>query len=417
MSYILPNFLHESVDSTVSINEPKYFKASKYVTKEGAQYKIVKYAKDVLVDDLVGTYGLLRSVIVNSDNNVVSFAPPKSMSCEKFMMMYPHKTSSIIAEDFIEGTMINVFYDSVWRISTRSTVDANVAFYNSNNNTVPVTNSVSSSESKNKEKSMTFNEMFFEACSANNFNIMSLNPDFCYSFVLQHPNNRIVVPVKSPQLYLVEVYQIVNGESVSVNVHIHNVRSHGQWSSTTVLFPERYEFTTYNELIDKFASPNTPYHIMGIVIKNKDTNQRTKIRNPIYEEIRHLRGNQPKLQYQYLTLRHSGKMNDYLKFYPEAKADFSVYRDQVHMFTNTLHQNYIACFIKKQKPLKEYSSQYKNHMFKLHELFLNDLREKKQFVTNTVTINYVNALHPSVMMHCLNYHLKKQNVDTIKSDV
>ena len=413
MSYILPNFLHDSLNGSQQTNEShesKYFKASKYVTKEGSQYKIVKYAKDILVDDLISTYGLLRSVIVNSDDNVVSFAPPKSTSCEKFMMMYPQKTSSIIAEDFIEGTMINVFYDSVWRIATRSTVDANVAFYNVSNNT-----STSTSLSEAKEKSMTFSEMFFDACSANNFNITSLNPDFCYSFVLQHPNNRIVVPVKSPQLYLVEVYQIVNGESVVVNVHTHNVRSHGQWSSTSVLFPERYEFTSYSELIDKFASPNTPYHIMGIVIKNKDINLRTKIRNPIYEEIRHLRGNQPKLQYQYLTLRHSGKMNDYLKFYPEAKADFSVYRDQVHMFTNTLHQNYISCFIKKQKPLKEYSSQYKHHMFKLHELFLNDLREKKQFVTNTVVINYVNALHPSVMMHCLNYHLKKQNVDTIKA--
>jgi hypothetical protein len=404
MSYILPNFFSDSLETV----ESKHFKVSKYVTKDGAQYKIVKYAKDVLIDDLVASYGLLRSVIINSDDKVVSFSPPKSISCEKFMMMYPQKTASIIAEDFIEGTMINVFYDSVWRIATRSTVDANVAFYNSNNNTI--------SEAIDKEKSMTFNDMFFEACSANNFNITSLNPDFCYSFVLQHPNNRIVAPVKSPQLYLVEVYQIVNGEKTVINVHTHNVRSHGQWSSTSVLFPERYEFTSYSELIDKFASPNTPYHIMGIVIKNKESNIRTKIRNPIYEEIRHLRGNQPKLQYQYLTLRHSGKMNDYLKFYPEAKSDFSIYRDQVHMFTNTLHQNYISCFIKKEKPLKEYSSQYKNHMFKLHELFLNDLREKKQFVTNTVVINYVNALHPSVMMHCLNYHLKKKNVDTIKAD-
>jgi len=410
MSYILPYVLNES----------NYFKASKYVTKDGTQYKIVKYAKDVLADEFVISYGLLRSVIVNSDDKVVSFAPPKSMTGEKFMTMYPQKTASIIAEDFIEGTMINVFYDSVWRISTRSTVDANVAFYNVSNNTSTTTTTAaatsgSGSETKDQNKSMTFSEMFFEACSANNFNITSLNPDFCYSFVLQHPNNRIVVPIKTPQLYLVEVYHIVNGEIVVVNVHTHNVRNHGDWSSTSVLFPERYEFTSYSELIEKFASPNTPYHIMGIVIKNKETNQRTKIRNPIYEEIRHLRGNQPKLQYQYLTLRHSGKMNDYLKFYPEAKSDFSVYRDQVHMFTNTLHQNYISCFIKKQKPLKEYSSQYKNHMFKLHELFLNDLREKKQFVTNTVTMNYVNALHPSVMMHSLNYHLKKQNVDTIKA--
>ena len=154
---------------------------------------------------------------------------------------------------------------------------------------------------------------------------------------------------------------------------------------------------------------------MGIVIKNKETNQRTKIRNPIYEEVRHLKGNQSKMQYQYLSLRNSGKLPEYLKFYPEVKPDFSVYRDQVHLFTNTLHQNYISCYIKKEKPLKEYSPQYKTHMFKIHEIFLNELREKKLFVTNTVVINYVNKLHPSQLMHSLNYNLKKQNIDIIKA--
>ena len=167
-------------------------KVINYITKTNdicKTYKIVKYNKDLLASDLVTTYGLLRSVIVNPENRVVSFAPPKSISAETFMNMYPQKTPNIVAEDFVEGTMINVFFDEYWRISTRSTIDANMSFYKTYNGSTEST-------------TMSFNEMFNEACLANNFYLEALNQEFCYSFVLQHPNNRIVVPVKHPQLYL-----------------------------------------------------------------------------------------------------------------------------------------------------------------------------------------------------------------------
>jgi hypothetical protein len=158
----------------------------------------------------------------------------------------------------------------------------------------------------------------------------------------------------------------------------------------------------------------TSYDIVGVVIHNKSTGERTKIRNPVYERVRNLRGNQPKLQYQYLSLRKEGKVGDFLKFYPENKRDFSAFRDQVHLFTQTLFSNYVSCYIKKEKPLIEFSDQYRTHMFNIHQHYLNDLREKKFFVTNTVVIKYVNNLHPSLLMYCLNYNMRKRNVDYIK---
>jgi hypothetical protein len=378
----------------------KYYSANKYSTKANEQYTIIRYNKEFLSNDLVSTYGLLRSVIV-SGSKIVSFAPPKSLSGESFMNNYPVNTSKIIAEQFVEGTMINVFYDpshNCWQISTRNTVGAEVSFY--------------------KFSKKTFNEMFMEACVANNFNIQTLNPSFCYSFVLQHPENRIVVPFKTPQLYLVSVYEIIQiSDTITViQENWDDVINGGRWDMTTIKFPDRYEFTSYSDLIEKFASPNTSYDILGVVVKNMETGERTKFRNPIYEEVRHLRGNQTKLQYQYLSLRHSGKLSEFLKYYPETKAEMSKFRDQVHMFTNTLHQNYISCYVKKTKPLREYPDQYRTHMFKLHEQYIGDLKSKNSFVTNTVVIQYVNQLHPSLLMHCLNHNMRKRRVDTITVD-
>jgi len=297
--------------------------------------------------------------------------------------------------------MINVFYDPTygasgcWQIATRNTVGAEVSFY--------------------KWSKKTFNQMFIESCVFNNFNIQTLNPRFCYSLVLQHPENRIVVPFKNPQLYLVAVYEINMDNTITVREQdLDDVKRGGLWDMTTIKFPERYEFTSYTELIEKFASSNTPYNILGVIVKNTETGERTKFRNPIYEEVRYLRGNQPKLQYQYLCLRHSGKLPDFLKYYPETKEEMSKFRDQVHMFTNALHKNYISCYVKKEKPLREYPQQYKTHMYKIHEIFVNELREKNLFVTNTVVIKYVNELHPSLLMFCLNFNMRKRMVDTSK---
>jgi hypothetical protein len=122
------------------------------------------------------------------------------------------------------------------------------------------------------------------------------------------------------------------------------------------------------------------------------------------------------LQYQYLCLRKEGKVGDFLKYYPENKKEFSNFRDQLHLFTNTLFMNYVSCYIKKEKPLIEFSEQYRTHMFNIHKLYLNDLKEKKMYVTNSVVIKYVNDIHPSLMMFCLNFQMRKRNVDFIKAD-
>jgi hypothetical protein len=381
-----------------------YYTLNHYSTKANEKYTIIRYSKEFLRPDLINTYGLLRSVIL-SGQKVVSFSPPKSLSGENFMLKYPTITENIIAEEYIEGTMINVFFDQTygvngcWQIATRNTVGADVSFY--------------------KLSNMTFNQMFLEACISNNFNIQTLNPRYCYSFVLQHPANRIVVPFKKPQLYLVAVYEIIQKDSnvIVIEQNLSDVITGGLWNLTGVKFPDIFDapFKSYSELIDKFASGNTPYDVMGIIVRNKETGERTKFRNPIYEEVRHLRGNQPKLQYQYLCLRHSGKLPEFLKYYPETKDEMSKFRDQVHMFTQNLHKNYIACYVKKEQQLGLYSPRYRTHMFKLHEHFVNELRPKGLYVTNTEVIKYVNNLHPSLLMYCLNFNMRKRMVDTIKT--
>jgi len=383
------------IDSTV-------LKVNTFVSKGTNQvYKLIRYDKDLLTSDVVSSYGLFRSVIVDVNKKVVCFSPPKSIPAEDFLRKFSFNTENITAMEFVEGTMINLFWDGLeWELSTRNTIGATSSFY------------------KN-EKLLTFRDMFWEAAKENNLDLNLLNKGNCYSFVLQHPKNRIVVPFKKPQLYLVACYTIENREDGTIMVHPHSLANmkNYEWSSTTIRFPTIYEDAVgYSELIQKYASMNTPYDVLGIVLYNNFTGVRAKIRNPVYEQVRCLRGNQPKLQYQYLCLRKEGRVAEYLKYYPECKRECSDYRDQVHLFTNTLYSNYVSCYIKKDKPLMQFSEQYRTHMFHLHQVYRTNLMEKKECITSARVIQYVNELHPSLLMHCLNYPLKKRNVDLITAE-
>jgi hypothetical protein len=52
-------------------------------------------------------------------------------------------------------------------------------------------------------------------------------------------------------------------------------------------------------------------------------------------------------------------------------------------------------------------------MFNLHQKYLNELREKKQIINSIVVQKYVNEMQPSLLMYCLNFQMRKKNVDTI----
>ena len=237
-----------------------------------------------------------------------------------------------------------------------------------------------------------------------------LDKSCCYSFVLQHPKNRIVVPIKEPAIILTNKYKIENNEVFNNNsfnnatkfniLKMHTIDDNNFKSSVN------YTGNEWRQLITHFYSENLPYQLQGVVIWN-NKGERTKIRNPTYEKIKHLKGNSPKLQYQYYYLRQNNAVKDFLTYYPEYKGEFSDFRKELHKYTNQLYQNYIKCFIRKEKPLGEFPYQYKTHMYKIHEIYLNDLKMENKFVNKKVVMDYVNTLPPPRLMYSIN-HVKKQ---------
>lgn len=362
---------------------------------KGVNYRILRYNKDNLNKTDYNTIGLFRSVIYK-DDRLVSYAPPKSIDYTMFKDQVP--LSQIISmEEHIDGTMVNVFWDGdSWEIATRSSVGGEVSFFSDD--------SIDGNHS--------FRWMFLDAIATNESNAPSSEKDFfssfdnmpkfyCLSFVLQHPKNRIVVPFDKPSLYLVKTFDL-SEKGVVTDVPIFDV---SEMLPGWVKQPPRI-YSTLEELEKNMTSGVLDHTTVGAMIYGVDSITgnivRTKIRNSTYEIVRQLRGNQPKLKYRYLMLRNEGKVTDYLTYYPEHKEQFSIYREQIHEFTYNLYSSYVSCYIKKFAPLKNYPDKYRTHMFKLHELYKFQLVQMKKFVTKNVVVDYVNKLHPSLLMYSIN---------------
>lgn len=403
----------------------------------GKNYYIVNYDKTKMTHDLFQTVGLARSIILNSDGKIVCFSPPKSIHIQNFLNKYPElgicggagitpsiknlsdvncaeiisgecnectNPCEIIAEEIVEGTMINLFWDGeAWEMATKKSVGANSSFYKG-------VNGINGITGVNK----SFRMMFDEA----GLDMSILNKNICYSFVLQHPNHKIVVQYLHPTLTLVQAYSI-DSDSKQVRSVYHDACRDLLLSeqNTQVQVPKTYNGsigggigggrnTTYLSLIETFASEKTPYYVLGIMFLHLKTGERTKVRNPVYEKVKNMSGSNTKLQYQYLSLRKDGRLAEYLKCFPENKSIFLGFRDQLHLYTKTLHENYISCYIKKERPLGDFPPQFRNNMFHLHKLYIDNLREKKQHISKMIVVDYMNALDPSIITNVLNFVLK-----------
>ena len=109
------------------INDSDYMKDKSLKSVKISNLVLIKYNKTDLNEDNVNTLGLFRSVIVDSvSNKVVSYSPPKSVNHYDFYENNSFESLSSV-EEYIEGTMINVYWNERigdWDLATKSNIGA-----------------------------------------------------------------------------------------------------------------------------------------------------------------------------------------------------------------------------------------------------------------------------------------------------
>ena len=175
------------------------------------------------------------------------------------------------------------------------------------------------------------------------------------------------------------------------------------FANSSVLFPvpcyvDAYE---YIHMLD--------YTHVGIMLYHAESGLRTSIVNPQYTSMKEFRGNNPNLQYQYLCVSRAGKVKEYLEAFPMYKQMFYAFHSQSADFIRTIHNAYVAYFIKKLGKDVQIEKSIFRHICKLHnEIYLPSIGDGGGvIVTCKVVADYFNAMEPKEQLYHLNYQNRK----------
>ena len=318
--------------------------------KDGDALVIFRYNREKadLTNPLVRAF---RSVIWDSRvNRPVFVSPMKSEALETM----PTEFSNVVVEDFLDGVMVNLFMDPVsntWRLATRSRLDADNKFYEH-----------------------TFASLFLSTWQKQyGVDFSGMNPGFGYSFVLQHPANRIVVPILAPLITCVEI--------TAINPHTFNVAF--MPGIAPLIVPRRYAPTNQQQVAQLMAHLEQYEGIrsQGAVIKEVSSGRRWKIRTNAYKQVRALRGNHSRMEYVWFDNMKKGTLPTYLSVYPEetvaAQAALKNWTDIVA----DIYKWYVSVFKVREASKDKIPAHYKGVLFDLHGEYVKRLAPAKLSLT------------------------------------
>lgn len=312
--------------------------------KKFNKYKLCNYNKYFINNENIDTLGLFRSTIFKNDD-CVCISPRKSYELNYFIKHNPDYT----IEEFIEGIMINCFWDDgIWHIASYNLVD--------------------NSDTK---------ELFTKHFNKDNWN--KLNKQYNYSFVFQHPSFPIINN-KEVKIYLIDIFdpkKCCSVKSKTLSDVLENI-----------FIPKQISLSL-DEAVKKYCFIDSDYTFKGLVLVND--NKRTKIRNSAFEYYKYIHSNNSlSLIFEFCYMYKKKMLNSYILKY--GKETSSMIKKMYYNTTYNLYITYRNIYIKKIDSIDNYSNYKKNILLSLHKKYINELMPYKKYITKKYVIDYMNDL-------------------------
>lgn len=343
-----------------------------------APFALIRYVKGQS-DLSIPHVRMMRSVVWDTmANRPVSVTPAKSVEGEA--IPYVTAVEQLRAEHFVDGTLIGLFYDkysSQWRIHTRSVLGAQSRYFS---------------------QTTTFATMFEQAVKAARIEFDSLDKNSCYSWVLQHPENRIVVPVDRARVFCVQKATIQEDGSFTVDDLT------GVPNAVQVI----RDIKSTQDLWDLLAEWNKRFGhaAQGIVVHYLPSGSRYKIRTPEYNRVRALRGNSARRDFLWLDLWRSGKLLDYLRLYPEERAAAESMVSRWKQITNDVFHIYTDVFKARSLAKAAIPPKYRPLVYGLHTLYMESLKPAGRSVDWKAALQYMNERDTAQMLFVINWEVR-----------
>jgi hypothetical protein len=343
------------------------------------QYRIVRY--DTKSTDMASPYAKwMRSTIWDSTHNLpMCVSPSKAEKGES----PPVGSTPLLVQDFVDGTMVNVIVPKEGKpfISSRSQIGATGNFYSQR------------SFAELFDDALKEHKTSLEAIASslkNAYGNVPASHSYFASFVLQHPEHRIVSRADAPTLYAISSgYTCTNGSVVVEEMTPESLSFKGM---SVQSYPVT-GFKTDNDVSSFMNSltKNKGWFWQGLSFKNKD-GTRWRMRNTNYMTLRALRGSEALALDRWLRLRSKGLVMEYLKHYSEERQTFWEFEQKFRTLTNDVYNGYAEVHKAHAKKLTDFPKNISPCIFRLHAQYLEHLKPNGESVRIKDCIELINNM-------------------------
>ncbi len=341
------------------------------------RYRILRYVKGQS-DMKIPHTKWFRSVIWDTEaNRPVCVAPPKAEQTE----VPTGENVELQIQDFLDGTMMNTFIvnndSKTLHVASRTQIGATGTFYSSK----------------------TFSELFDEALHSMGYSSRAdlhsvlpkpgqSTPATFVSFLLQHPEHRVVSRPRSARLFIVHLGEVSTDGTVTFTESVPGEFSLFKFNSYPMT-----GFKTQSDLDSFFKGlvESKGWFFQGLTFKD-GTGRRWRIRNPNYLYLRALRGSEATDMDRFLRLRSEGKVVEYLKHYSEDRQTYWDFEQQLRAATKSAFDSYCEVHKAHSKKLADLPKSIQPCVFRLHAHYLSDLKPKNESIKMKDAVEVVNKM-------------------------
>jgi len=363
---------------------------------DGYEHEIWNYDSNYICFDENESIKNCRSVIfAYPQHHLLSICPGKTTDPTTFCEKH-HCFDNIYVNEYIDGTMVHLFYDkrrNMWEISSK--------------------NHISGSQKLQKGVSKTATPlltMFKEALGYNSEDslqeITSLKyfpKNYCYQFVLLHPDNTILYPITYSMIYMVAVYDITPNSHRALNIP---QCIYEQWDflqNTRILFPKQKKINNWEDISKHQLSIfHDSKNISGYMALHVESGERAKFMNPEYIQAKELNKCSPRLGLYYLCLHKKNLVKDYLCYFPQFRRTFRKFQELFQDYIEELHAAYLVKYVWKNSTSGRMNEKYFPYVNDIHrELYIPSLRTSRIRVTKSLVYQYMMKKPPGELLYIL----------------
>jgi hypothetical protein len=324
--------------------EPYFIKVT-----DDEKYYILKYTQynsDMNNDIVKQCRG---TILRKSDNKIVCMPFDKFFNYgEENAQVENFDFNSMTSLEKIDGSLLKVWFDEKWHVSTNGTINAK--------NAEAVAGLCSYYDIfMNAIKRYYIDETLF-------FN--SLNKEYTYLFELVSPITKIVVNYDETDIYYL--------------ASIHNETKEEKVFDIRVNRPKSYSFKSLNDIIDN--AEKLPFNEEGYVVKDK-YNNRLKIKSPAYVAAHTMAANGNISKERLFQFIREEKVDDFISFFPEYKKQIDSikkeYDEMLYIIEKTYNEIYNKDDSQKEFAMKALKYSYNSALFAMKKgITINDFFAK-----------------------------------------